>query len=308
MTRVEDRSITKIVRQRIGEKMYKALSPGAINVRANDLQSAIQSARIGGFGGVEFNPSEIADLIEGHGANFVRDMFEKSGIRPAGFGLPLDWRGDEEAWKKGLEALPRLAQAASAIDGGRTMTWIMPCSNDREREANFDFHVSRLKPAMHILADHGCRFGLEFIGPLTLYRSQKFPFIRKMGEMLTLASALGEGAGLLLDCWHWHTTESTTQELLELKPEQIVYVHVNEAPAGVSMEAYVDNKRGLPGSTGVIDIKGFLQSLEKIGYDGPVTPEPFENSLSELPSDEDRLKSVGESMEKIFSIAGVHPH
>ena len=38
--------------------------------------------------------------------------------------------------------------------------------------------------------------------------------------------------------------------------------------------------RRLPGATGVIDIAGFLQTLREIGYDGPVTPEPFEKRLA----------------------------
>ncbi len=285
--------------------MYKALSPGAIGVRVSNLNEALAAAKTGAFGGVEFNPSEVADLVEKNGIAVVNDLFEAEGIKPAGFGLPFDWRGDEKAWADGLKALPRLAKAASEIGGGRTMTWIMPCSESLEMEANFDFHVARLKPAAEILADFGCTFGLEFIGPLTLYRLHKYPFVRKMGEMSGLAKAVGSNAGLLLDCWHWHTTEGTIDELLALEPAQIVYVHVNEAPANVKMDEYVDNVRGLPGSTGVIDVVGFLQSLKKIGYEGPVTPEPFEKSLAELPSDEARLKLVGDSMTKIFRSAGI---
>ena len=285
--------------------MYKTLSPGAIGVRVSNLSEALAAAKIGGFEGVEFNPAEIADLVAKQGANSVRDQFDEATIKPAGFGLPFDWRGSEEVWNAGLKALPRLAKAAGEIGGGRTMTWIMPCSDTLEMAANFEFHVERLKPAADILADFGCAFGLEFIGPLTLYKLHQYPFVRKMEEMSGLAKAVGTNAGLLLDCWHWHTTEGTVDELLALEPAQIVYVHVNEAPANVKMHEYVDNVRGLPGSTGVIDIVGFLQSLQKIGYEGPVTPEPFEKSLAELPSDEARLKAVGESMTKIFRIADI---
>lgn len=280
--------------------MYKALSPGAIGVRVSNLSEVLAAAKIGGFEGVEFNPSEIADLVEKNGIAAVKDQFEAEGLKPAGFGLPFDWRGDEKAWAEGLKALPRLAKAAGEIGGGRTMTWIMPCSDTLEMAANFEFHVARLKPVVDILADFGCAFGLEFIGPLTLYKLHQYPFVRTMKEMLGLAKAVGPNAGLLLDCWHWHTTEGTVDELLALEPTQIVYVHVNEAPANVKIHEYVDNVRGLPGSTGVIDIAGFLQSLQKIGYEGPVTPEPFEKSLADLPSDEARLKAVGESMTKIF--------
>ena len=75
------------------------------------------------------------------------------------------------------------------------------------------------------------------------------------------------------------------------------------APAGIATDDQRDNVRDLPGATGVIDIAGFLQALEAIGYDGPVTPEPFKKELSELPSDADRLRTVGETMRNIFATA-----
>ncbi len=63
--------------------------------------------------------------------------------------------------------------------------------------------------------------------------------------------------------------------------------------------------RNLPGATGVIDIAGFLQALQSIGYDGPITPEPFYPALAELPSDAERLRVVGEAMDRIFRTAGI---
>ena len=285
--------------------MYSSLSPGAIGVRAANLNEAISAAKIGGFQGVEFNPGEVADLIARHGVDYVKDLFAEAGIRPAGFGLPLDWRGDEMAWRDSLQRLPRLAQAAHAIDGGRTMTWIMPCSNDRPFNENRRFHIERFRPAAQILGDHGCRLGLEFIGPKTLRDSQKYPFIYTMDDMLEMGREIGPSVGLLLDCWHWHTSGGTIDDLNRLRPEEVVYVHVNDAPRGVSMEEYVDSVRGLPGETGVIDIGGFLTALQRIGYDGPVTPEPFKKELSELPSDEARLSEVGEAMRKIFRHVGL---
>lgn len=285
--------------------MYSALSPGAIHVRAGTLEEAIAAAKTGGFAGVEFNPAEVADLIATRGVENVRGLFERTGVRPAGFGLPLDWRGEEAAWRAGLETLPRLAAAAQAIGGGRTMTWIMPCSNDLPFEENLGFHIDRFTPAAEVLAEHGCSLGLEFIGPRTLLRSRKYPFIHTMGGMLEMAAKIGPNVGLLLDCWHWHTSGGTVEDLLLLKPKDVVYVHVNDAPRGVAMDAYVDNQRGLPGETGVIDIAGFLGALDRIGYDGPVTPEPFKGELKELPDDETRLKTVGECMKKIFQQAGL---
>src|SRR5579862_6020774 len=104
--------------------MYKALSPGAIGVTAATIDAGIAAAKQGGFGGVEFSAAQAADAGDEAGTQSLRDKFANAAILPAGFGLPVDWRGDESAWRSGLENLPRLARAAADIGGGRTMTWI----------------------------------------------------------------------------------------------------------------------------------------------------------------------------------------
>ena len=284
--------------------MFKGLSPGAIGVRAGTLDEALVAAKTGGFGGVEFNPSEIAGLIDSQSAEAVQARFTEAGIKPAGWGLPVDWRGSEEKWQEGLGELPRLAQAAAAIGGTRVSTWVMPCSNARPFEENYRFHVARFAPIAQILGDHGVSLGLEFIGPKTLWASQEHAFVHTLPEMLALGRDIGPNVGLLLDCWHWYTSHGTIDDLKALTPAQVVYVHVNDAPAGIPIDEQRDNTRALPGATGVIDIAGFLQALKGIGYDGPVVPEPFVD-LGGLPSDEARLKTVGAAMDDIWQKAGL---
>ncbi|MGI4788528.1 MAG: sugar phosphate isomerase/epimerase family protein [Janthinobacterium lividum] len=286
--------------------MYKGLSPGAIGVKTPTLEDALAAAKIGGFGGVEINPGEIADLIEAHGKNAVVAKFTEAGIKPAGFGLPIEWRGSEDAWKAGLNDLPRLAEAAAAIGMTRTMTWIMPCSNEHQFDENKAFHVTRFTPVAKILGDHGISLGLEFIGPKTLRETQTHPFIYTMEDMLEMGREIGPNVGLLLDCFHWYTSHGTVDQLKALTPAQVVYVHVNDAPSGIPVDEQIDGNRDLPGATGVIDIVGFLQTLRSIGYDGPVTPEPFVN-LSALPSDAARLERVGAAMDDIWRKAGIQP-
>lgn len=287
--------------------MYIGLSPGAIGVRVQSLEEAIEAARRHGFGGVEFGAEDVAARVDRDGVDAVRALFERAAVRPAGCGLPVDWRGEEAGWRSGVEALPRLARAASAIGCDRFSTWIMPCSNERAFDANWKFHVERFRPIAQALAQGGCRLGLEFIGPKTLRDSQRFPFVHTLGAMLRLAAEIGPNAGLLLDAWHWHTSHGDLDDLRTLRPEQVVYVHVNDAPAGVETDAQVDSVRALPAETGVIDLTGFLQALRTIGYDGPVTAEPFKRELRDLPSDDARLEAVARAMREMFSRAGISP-
>ena len=284
--------------------MYTALSPGAIGVSAPNLEAALAVAKTGGFSGVEINPSEIADLVEAQGRSAVVDKFAEAEIIPAAFGLPVEWRGGEDAWRASLNDLPRLAEAAAAIGVTRTMTWVMSGSNERQFEENKAFHITRFTPVAQILSDHGLSLGLEFIGPKTLRDTQKFPFIYTMEGMLDMGREIGPNVGLLLDCWHWYTSHATLDQLKTLTPAEVVVIHVNDAPVGVAIDEQLDGVRDLPGATGVIDIVGFLQALEGIGCDAPVIPEPFVD-LSGLPSDTARLERVGAAMEDIWRKAGL---
>ena len=285
--------------------MYKGLSPGAIGVKAGTLDEALVAAKAGGFEGVEVSAHEIASLIDAHGQEAVAQKFSDAGIAYAGFGLPLEWRGSEEAWAAGLQDLPRLVKAAASVGGTRTMTWIMPCSDERSYDENRVFHIARFTPVAQILGDYGLSLGLEFIGPKTLRETQQFPFIHTMGDMLAMGREIGPNVGLLLDCYHWYTSHGTLADLDALTPAQVVYVHVNDAPSNVAVDEQLDGVRDLPGATGVIDIAGFLQVLQRIGYDGPVTPEPFVD-LSGLPSDTARLERVGAAMDDIWRKAGLN--
>ena len=285
--------------------MYTALSPGAIGVKADTIEDAISAAIEGGFQGVEVNINEVASRVNSEGASKVASFFEKAGIRPAAWGLPVEWGGKEESWRKGMEELPRLAHAGAAIGCNRTMTWITPCSDTLPYDENLQFHIRRFQPIAKALAEEGCSLGLEFIGPKTSRESRRYQFIYRMGEMLEMCREIGSNAGLLLDCWHWYTSEGTIEEILNLQPEQVVYVHVNDAPPGVPIDEQMDGVRRLPGATGVIDIAGFLKALARIGYEGPVTPEPFYKELYDLESDKDRLGVVRKAMNNIMSALNI---
>lgn len=285
--------------------MYRSLFPWAIGVQAGTLEHGISAAVTGGFGGLECSADELARRIASDGLPQVLRLFQESGIRPSAFGLPVDWRGPEEKWRAGLEKLPELSAAAASLGCRRTTTWILPGSDALTLEANRSFHVERLRPVAHVLAQNGIRFGLEFISPKTLRDSFAHPFLYRMGEMLDLAAELGGNCGLLLDCWHWYTSHGTVADLKRLKPEQVVLVHVNDAPAGIDVDSQIDNSRALPAETGVIDIATFLRALDGIGYEGPVTPEPFKKELNDLPSDDARVAAVRQAMDRMFQVAGI---
>jgi len=203
-----------------------------------------------------------------------------------------------------MAKLPELAKVAAGLGVLRTATWIVPGSDELTYEENFRFHAERLKPAAAVLAEYGIRFGLEYVGPKTSWAPKKHPFAHTMEQMGELCAAVGDNVGFLLDSWHWYCAQEGADDLRKLAAEQAVDVHVNDAPAGVPVDAQVDNVRALPGETGVIDIAGFLGALQAIGYDGPVMVEPFSDKVRKMGADE-AVATTKAALDEVWRQAGL---
>jgi sugar phosphate isomerase/epimerase len=260
--------------------MYPSLNPGALGIQVG-FEDGLALAARHGFNGYHFNLRDAANL----GVERVRELADTHGVKLTAWGFPVMFRADESSYRQSLAELPELARIAAALGAPKTSTAVMPNSDELSYRHNFDLHVSRLKPVTEILAAHGIRLGLEYVGPKTLWSSGRFPFIHTLVEVLELCSALGPNVGVLLDSFHWYTAQETVDDLRGLTAEQIVDVHVNDAP-DVPTDEQQDLVRELPGTTGVIDIGSFLGAVRASGYDDSVMVEPFSRRLRDLPPDE----------------------
>jgi len=254
--------------------MYICLN-GSTAGRGLPLPQFVKLAASAGFAGADVDLGYAID----HGASALRDLFAGQNLRFGGWGAP-DWRNEERTL---VDALPDFAQRcriAAELGIDSCATWIMP-SSDRPFAENWKFHVDRLRIVAKVLADHGLRFGLEFVSPQHLRRQHPHEFIFTPGQMLELADEVGPNAGLLVDCFHVHSAGETWDRLLGIPGEKIVLGHINDAP-NVPIPAIVDGERLLPGD-GVIDLKAFIGAMLKTGYRGPVSLEVFNADLRAMP-------------------------
>ena len=287
--------------------MYKNLNAGAIGIRNYPLDATIQLAATTGFAGIDFDVRDAALLADEQGIESARSLFDSNGVRPGQWGLPVTWN-DEETWQEELAELPRLAAVGVELGCLRTATWCPSWSDQRPYDENFAWHVERFRPIAQVLADHGCMFGIEFLGPKTLRDGHRYEFIYTLDEMMELANAIGTGnVGLLLDAWHLFTSGGGLGDLDKITAADIVTVHVNDAPAGIVWEEQVDSVRCLPMETGVIDLAGFMQKLESLGYDGPVTTEPFNQALNTLAAEDPQAaaQKVSVAMDELWRESGL---
>ena len=263
--------------------MFKNLSLKEIGLNVS-MREGARLAKIGKFEGMDLKIEEAVELTENFSFSYVEGIFASFNIKIGGWRIPFKWDGSEKEYEEGIEKLKKFAEIAGKLRAFRTYTSICPFSDHLPYDENFQFHVKRLKKIAEILKENGCSLGLEFIGTPSMRKNHKYQFIHSLQEILELREKIGlENVGVLLDSWHLFTSKTHFSFIKNLKKTDIVYVHVSDAPKEIPVEEFENDKRYLPGETGVINLVEFLKFLKEIEYDGPVTPEPFNEKVNKLP-------------------------
>jgi sugar phosphate isomerase/epimerase len=281
-------------------KMKIYLSCGAIGVKASMSESLDYAAQYG-FDAIEADAGWLTFASDSDVAKFLDRMKAKK-IGWAQAGLTVEFRKGEPEFQAGIKALPATAKALKRAGVDRVGTWLMPTHPELTYLENFKQHARRLREAAVILGDQGCRLGMEYVGPKTLWTSSRYPFIHTMREMKELIAEMGtKNAGFVLDTWHWYTAGESVADLKTLTNHDIVSIDANDAPAGIPVDQQQDGKRELPCATGVIDMAGFLNAMNSIGCDAPVRCEPFNEPLRAMPPDQ-ALQATIAAMKKAFAL------
>lgn len=281
-------------------KMTIHLSAGSIGVKA-DQHQALDYAHRFGYEAIDAQTGFLSALDDAKLRDFRAEMQAKNIVWGTS-GLPVDFRTSEENFAKTLGLFPAQCAALQRAGATRVCTWISPTHNDLPYLANLRLHARRLRECARIAGDHGCRIGLEYVGPKTSWTARRFPFVHSMKQMKELVAEIGFGnVGFVLDSWHWYCAGETVDDLKTLTSWDIVSVDLNDAPKGRTLEEQKDLERELPMATGVIEVSGFLNTLNQLGCDAPVRCEPFNAELRKMPP-EQALAATAAAMKKAFDL------
>ncbi len=281
--------------------MYKNLNLQALG-HALPFDQACALARQHGFAGVDLDLGFLRRMAEAQSLEAVQTWFTQTGLRASAFGLSAQWHASQSdaAFEQSLPQLADDARLAAALGCARCVTWVMPGSDALDFRQHWALAVDRLRRVAAVLAEHGLRLGLEFVGPLTFRTRFKYGFFHTLDGARALAAAAGANVGLLVDSFHWYTAHSSLHDLSTLSADEVVYVHVNDALAGRTPDEQIDGEREMIGATGVIDIQGFLSALRRVGYEGPVTVEPFNQALKAMPA-EDAVRLTSKALDRALN-------
>jgi sugar phosphate isomerase/epimerase len=147
-----------------------------------------------------------------------------------------------------------------------------------------DAAAAHLKGAADAVADIGLKVAVE------AFAWSAINSVPTAGALLARANA--HNAGHLLDVWHFYNTGSTTESIADLDVTTVAAVQLNDGPRVAENFLWnARNTRLLPGE-GELDVRGFVEALRSIGYDGPFG---IESSYPEL-----RALDVGEAAARTF--------
>jgi sugar phosphate isomerase/epimerase len=278
--------------------MYKSFSSGLLGFSGRSLADDIPLAIKYGYEGINidikkdsaaYSPSELTDILA------------KNKLKSGGFGFPVEFRKDEALYDEGMKQLRSCCEFAKKTGTNRCSTYLMPCSDTLDYKSNFKLHKERLTPAAKILEEYGIRFGFEFVGPPSLRKRKAYEFIHDLDGLNELLDAIGtSNLGYLLDVFHWDLAGQVFDDFKKIPGKKwVVMAHLNDAPSGRTREEQLDQQRELPGTTGVLRVAEFMQGLKNLGYDGPVSVEPFNATLKAMPI-EDAVKAAKAGMDKVW--------
>ena len=204
------------------------LRGSSIGVHVNQSE-AVELAFRHGFESLTPSPTELAELTAAQRTALLERM-QACRLVWGSAGLPVEFRRDQSTFDSGLRELPRLAKALEAAGVTRMGTYLRPYHDQLSYHSNFRQHTERLRACAKILHDHGLRFGLEYVGPKTLWASSRHSFIHTMAETRELITAINvPNMGLVLDSWHWYTSHETADDLRSLTNRDIVACDLNDA-------------------------------------------------------------------------------
>src|SRR5690554_6647519 len=283
-------------------RLFKiSLNPFAIGVNLGQ-EELIEKALKYGFEAILPIPAQLAEMHSGQRNEFLTKM-KTNNLSWDAAGLTVDFRKTEDLFQQGIADLPRIADSLQKSGVRRMSTWIMPTHQELTYIENFKQHASRLREITEVLIDYDIKLGLEYVGPKTLTSLHKYPFLSSMKEAFELIHEINvPNLGIQLDSFHWFCAEETITNLESLTNDQIVTCDLNDATAGRSVAEQIDGERELPGDSGVIDLKGFINALVKIGYDGPVRAEHFNAKLNGM-EDADAISASAKAMKRTVNIA-----
>ena len=241
-----------------------------------DLPGQIEAAGRAGFRWIGPDSFSIDRWCEGGGTvEELADRIEAAGLRT--FELPVLLIGDDAAQTRAqTDALAAIARV------------LRPEFVQLNVESKVDGAVlDGLRRAGDVFGQLGVKLGVEYLPWL--------PEVRNLQSTRALLQRIDiEGAGIIVDTWHFFFSDDTWEDLSALPLDEIAYVQFDDHPAleGVDLIAETIDRRVMPGE-GRFELPRFCGLMREKGFDAVVS--------CEILSKETRQMDLGDFAQRVYA-------
>jgi sugar phosphate isomerase/epimerase len=238
----------------------------------------VAAASKAGFSGIGLAIEDYANCRErGMSDTEMRTILDDHGIRAAELEFLQHWWHDDERGRR-ARATEDLFYAAADAFGSRHIN--VGCVEPRGALPGLEIVADRFAALCDRAAGHGLLVAFEFL-PWS-----DVPDAAAAWQLIKLADR--QNGGILIDTWHYFRGAADPAQVRSIPADRFVLIQFDDADA-VQVDGYMEDttrRRRLPGQGG-FDLIGFIQMLDEIGVNAPVSVE--------ILSDEQRSRPLTEA-------------
>ena len=222
-----------------------------------DFRDRVAAAAKAGFTGMGFWHADLDHVLQKRTLKEMKQILDDHGIVQIEIEFLLDWFLDGERKKKSDQQRQTLLEACEAL------------SAHHLKVGDF-FHekvsMPRLIESFAALCAEGAKHGVP-VG----FELMPFAMIDTLRDTLTMIEGAGaKNAGICFDLWHIAKLRIPNEELGKIPPQYVVSVELNDGTYEAPWSLHEDtiNHRRFCGE-GEFDVKGFVETMRGLGYQGP---------------------------------------
>lgn len=239
-----------------------------------DFKDRVHAIAKAGFTGMGIWHADLEHILQRRTLKEMKQILDDSGITHLELEFLTDWFLDGERKKKSDIQKRKLLEAAEALQA-------------RHIKVGDFFHEKYSMPRLiesfaTLCADaakHGTRVGFELM---------PFAMIDSLKDSLAMIEGAGaENGGIVFDLWHLVKLNIPYEEVRKFPLRYIVSVELNDGTFEALWDLHEDtvNHRRFCGE-GELNVKGFVEILQKMGYPGPWGIEVLSEELRKMPLEE----------------------
>lgn len=236
------------------------------------LVDRVAAAANAGFTGFGLGYDDIIDLRDTIGFDQMSSIFAQHGIKYVELEMLMDWYERGEARTKGNRFRDDLFEAASALNA----VHVKAGCDYSGRDWPLDTLAKDFRELCERAADAGTRIALEF-QPMTSLKTVQAAY-----EVVETADH--PAGGLIVDIWHMERGNVPLETLKSIPIEAIFATELDDASSkmvGTLMEDTANHRKFC--GDGDFNLKGFIQTLLEMEYDGPWGVEIISEDFRKLP-------------------------